>query len=487
MHRWILLSMLWLSSSLPAWGATFYLNPATGSNSNPGTQAAPWQTLGKVASSVGPGDTVNIQGGTYRQSQYAGGENYFLWTSSHAKGASGQPITIQAAPGETVILDGQQNTYGFYFYATQVTDYYVIVQNLTFRNFRGVAVGIGGGIAGAKARHVAVLNTVMEDFSPQLTGAIAVGHASHYVLRGNRMRNIGDPRLGGSPPPDSQHFIYIGEDSQDGVIDGNVMDGNAGFGIHFWGHSNFGLTTRQSIIRCNTVSNAWDTTMILAGTNYVNTYVYHNSFRQDRVPYPAVDQRMALTLLSWHLSTQLRHTRVLNNRGEGYVQYGAVWSDDNQRFGDDLVLDFNRWQVQGPPHYHWDGAARDLGQMRSAYGYELHSGTDTAGTDAGTFLTVTTTAGSGTQMPVQDAGYFFDGYGLVPGDGVQLEGGGSATVLAVDYGTNTLTLGKPLAWRAGQGVSLPYTGSRPNIGPDECGTSAPPQRSRPYALQVIAQ
>src|SRR5438034_11363081 len=89
--------------------ATYYLNPASGNDGNSGTQGSPWKTLDKVASSVGPGDTVNILGGTYTPSQYVGDGTYFVWGSSQAKGAAGNPITIQANPGETVIFDGQQH------------------------------------------------------------------------------------------------------------------------------------------------------------------------------------------------------------------------------------------------------------------------------------------------------------------------------------------------------------------------------------------
>jgi len=66
---------------------------------------------------------------------------------------------------------------------------------------------------------------------------------------------------------------------------------------------------------------------------------------------------------------------------------------------------------------------------------------------------------------VADAGYFFDGYGIVEPDLIQLEGQTQAVAIAtVDYATNTLTLAEPLSWSAGDGVSLPYGGARPDQG-----------------------
>ncbi len=87
--------------------------------------------------------------------------------------------------------------------------------------------------------------------------------------------------------------------------------------------------------------------------------------------------------------------------------------------------------------------------------------------DAGTFLTQTASAGSGTTLPVKDAAYFYDGFGIPgeQGDEIQLEGNSAtAIVVAVDYANNTLTLNRSLSWSSGQGVSLKYNGNAPDIG-----------------------
>ena len=85
--------------------------------------------------------------------------------------------------------------------------------------------------------------------------------------------------------------------------------------------------------------------------------------------------------------------------------------------------------------------------------------------NAGVFLTTTTTAGSETAIPVEDAGFFIDGLGIVPGDRIQLQGQSqTASITSVDYSTNQFTIDTPLTWTAGLGVSLPYAGSAPDIG-----------------------
>ncbi len=86
--------------------------------------------------------------------------------------------------------------------------------------------------------------------------------------------------------------------------------------------------------------------------------------------------------------------------------------------------------------------------------------------DAGSYLTKTTSAGSGTTMQVEDAKYFYDGNNIQgeQGDMIQLENGGTARITNINYATNTLTLDTSLTWDIGEGVSLKYKGLAPDIG-----------------------
>jgi Right handed beta helix region/Pel9A-like, right handed beta helix region len=88
--------------------------------------------------------------------------------------------------------------------------------------------------------------------------------------------------------------------------------------------------------------------------------------------------------------------------------------------------------------------------------------------DAGGFLTSTTSAGSGTAIPVADAKYFNDGYGIsgVSGDTIRV-GSNTVTVRAVNYSLNTITADRSISWNKGDGVSYAYYGSKPDIGAHE--------------------
>jgi hypothetical protein len=97
--------------------------------------------------------------------------------------------------------------------------------------------------------------------------------------------------------------------------------------------------------------------------------------------------------------------------------------------------------------------------------FDFHLQASSPAIDQGVFLTVTSSAGSGTVIPVQDAGYFIDGFGVIQGDVIQLAGQSQTLrVLGVDYAINQLTVDSSVTWTAGLGVSLPYGGAKPDIG-----------------------
>ncbi len=87
---------------------------------------------------------------------------------------------------------------------------------------------------------------------------------------------------------------------------------------------------------------------------------------------------------------------------------------------------------------------------------------------AGTWLAaVTSSSGSGTSFKVNNAGWFFAGLTaaghVVPGDSIQLQGQArTATIQSISG--NTITFTPALTWTTGQGVSLAYPGSAPNVG-----------------------
>jgi hypothetical protein len=89
--------------------------------------------------------------------------------------------------------------------------------------------------------------------------------------------------------------------------------------------------------------------------------------------------------------------------------------------------------------------------------------------DAGANLTITTEAGSGKVIPVEDPLYFCDGWGLIEGDMIVVGGSKPIRILKVDYERKTLEVDRDLSWKKGDGVNQPFAGKAPDIGPLEKG------------------
>jgi len=113
--------------------------------------------------------------------------------------------------------------------------------------------------------------------------------------------------------------------------------------------------------------------------------------------------------------------------------------------------------------------------------YRLSAGSP--GVAQGAFLTKTTAQGQSATVPVADASFFTDGFGITAGDMVKLQGTAQAVqVTHVDYAANTLTLAQSVAFSSGQGVSLDYQGTAPDIGVSGTGGAIAPLP--PTSVQV---
>jgi len=136
------------------------------------------------------------------------------------------------------------------------------------------------------------------------------------------------------------------------------------------------------------------------------------------------------------------------------------------------------WETNYPAAYQSNFSVLPLFVDETVHNFTLQAGSPLI--DKGAFLTKASNSGSGTIMQVDDAGFFYDGYGIEGeiADEIQLEGQEEkARILNIDYATNTMTLNRELDWVAGQGVSLAYSGAAPDIGAYEY---VPPQAAVVY-------
>ena len=124
-------------------GAVYYV-AKNGSDSNPGTLAAPWLTIQHAATSVAAGDTVNIRAGVYNEAV----------TPTVSGSAAAGSVTFQSYPGETAVIDGtglkvQNGQSGLFNISSRD---YITVSGLEIRNFTSSSdsqVPIGIYVSGA--------------------------------------------------------------------------------------------------------------------------------------------------------------------------------------------------------------------------------------------------------------------------------------------------------------------------------------------------
>ena len=180
--------------------------------------------------------------------------------------------------------------------------------------------------------------------------------------------------------------------------------------------------------------------------------------------------------LFWQNIDALNATRPVINENGAVPVYNTVINNFNQT-SDPLFVN-----ISGTPDP----------TNETQFNFNLQSGSPAI--DAAGFLTtITSVSGSGTSFAVADANYFFDGWGMsaitsasITGDTIQLAGQTQrAKITNVNYSTNTITVDTSLTWTNGQGITLAYEGSAPDIGAYEYvsgGDTTPP--TPPTNVQV---
>src|ERR1700691_1648730 len=130
----------------------YYVSSEIGSNNNVGTsQNAPLASLQAAANLVKPGDTVQVMNGTYTAPTYADAVD--ITTS----GTASAPITFEAAPGQTPVID---STGGWN--AIDIQASYIVVSGFTVvggaakYNLQSAFAGYGTGNANLDGNGIVV-------------------------------------------------------------------------------------------------------------------------------------------------------------------------------------------------------------------------------------------------------------------------------------------------------------------------------------------
>ncbi|MBN1962059.1 MAG: hypothetical protein JW841_14035 [Deltaproteobacteria bacterium] len=244
------------------------------------------------------------------------------------------------------------------------------------------------------------------------------------------------------------------------------------------------LRTKNNIVRRNEFifEGGAGITLVASGVHDSSfDHIYHNVFYQNgNSPLNAGDQRHSAALLldNWDGNSNpkpisgvaIKNNLFFNNSNDDIYFYYTDPAD--QIVSGNYFAQTSKTAVPGPnvesradPMFTDVSAPADVDHI-SDFDFSLRDGSPAI--DRGEYLTTTVGSGSGTELKVADAAYFIDGFGIVEGDRIQLEGQTIvAKIIAIDYNGNRLTLdpATPLdPWNDGQGVAMPYKGAKPDIG-----------------------
>ncbi len=508
--------------------ATYYVDGRRGDDGNNGQSlAASWRTLGKANSELQPGDTVHIREGTYNQTirpDRSGTQGNYI---TYAAYNSEEVVVTSASDGADlrdrhyIKIDGLRflNVGGFWVnmnMASGGSSTYNIIQNCHMEE----ALGWAGFWLEGSAQYNKIINNRIIGYASPDDLIYLRGGANHNVIEENDLRYgahnsinvnvnclrnvIRNNRVWN--PWHTSVGSWRGSDWT--LIEGNVIldsgEDHEDIPIHPSGqderqvsrdkdrqyHHSIQLGSSDCIIRGNIMVNnggmeldTYDPAKALRNRVYNNTF-YKNShglYSESGNPvYGNVIKNNILKdnteyAISSHISstTGENENYYVANDVIGAIRISHLGGTRDLSYFQSNYPAFFSGNMQADPSWINAGAVTsdDNLNLDPAW-FDVRSTSPVI--DAGVFLTETTSAGSGTLMPVQDASYFYDGWGILgeQGDLIQLEGQTqTARIVSIDYDNNRITVDRPLSWTAGRGVSLPYHGTSPDIGAFEFGSA----------------
>ena len=269
---WLTFFVLILFASSPAFAASYYVS-TNGSDSNPGTQAAPFKTIARGSRALAAGDTLLIRAGTYAEAMYHG-----LGGFTFRSGTAGDYTRYAAYPGDEgkVIVKPPGGNIVVFMGGHS----YVEIKGLVLD-----AVNTSGG---------AVIITREKDLNNRIinneirNGRQGIGGGGNHEIIGNNIHHM------------RGYGIYTGENN--GLVEGNIFHDNGGYAIHLFQQSH---TANNWVIRNNVFFNN--------GRGYY--------FEDAGVPQL---RKVQAVLISRGTNNQFYNNLVYNNNSGVFVGMGAI-------------------------------------------------------------------------------------------------------------------------------------------------------------------
>ena len=498
-------------SPSPAFSAEYYLSP-NGSDYSPGTSAEPWKTLAKANQSIYPGDIVTLMPGSY--------SGYLKPARS---GTAEAPIIFRAATRRTarieqvwldkvdyIHIEGlhiEPSSSGSEWFASYTTKH-VTVTDCLMENAKNDV-----GIKVYDSEHFTLRDSVMQNCwypgTDRVTNMIKFQNCRYIVIEGNSITRAGHSPLQFYPPGSNQYIVIRGNvfhaawsrnfelfSAKDVLFENNIIAGaydggqtadprskffvdngifrfnrvyrNSGIPLGAWIYYS-GTVLKHARMYNNVFHDNYEAAWLIGGgTGELSDIIFQNNIFYGNDPGGSGCQIRVE-------NGNTRDVKFFNNvfkatqqGATGSIWFNSVWSSVS-------AIDVSTAQSLYPSQFQGNLEIAPQFLDESNYGHGLSSTSPLR--DAGKPLTQAVGSGDGDTLQVADVSYFFDGFGIEGEIGDLIVIGTStqeARVVQVDRSQNTLKLDRSVTWSAGDPVSLPWTGSAPDIGVYEYGDEGMP-------------
>lgn len=521
-NKFLLITFLFLGSSLQA--SEYYISK-NGSDSSPGTIDQPWNTIGMANSSLSAGDTVFIRAGEYREvikPTRSGSKDSFITYSGYL---NENPV-ITDSPGNTAIVLTSRSYIkiqnlkvdGKNLRPNANLDDWIIIDNGHYNVIQDCTLqyATDDGITLTNATHNQIINNTMDGAGHFDVDTVGIGEiisfrnsSNHNLFKNNTTARGGHNILlvvdssfnaivsntfdnqwtttGGyrSVVLKGSNVAYGWNLFEDNILTGTLeaADGNATAAMDVEGK---GQIIRRNFF-FNNAEHAISGSARIGKTVIVDNYIYNNTFYDNGGPelewreYASTTELISGNVfknnigfknrqdpMNANLDTNIHLALNSNMGGNTYISNNLMKAnpgDANVRIKFASKVSLSDAQTAYPSNFS-KNIQKDPGfvSQNPSKRNDFQLLADSNCIDAGDFLTTTTSASSGTLISVDAAGYFTDGFGVMAGDLVQVGSNAPVQIKKVDYSRNLITVNKDISWNKGDGVSLPYSGSAPDIG-----------------------
>ena len=500
----LLILLFALGSQLGA--ADFYVDTSNpnANDINPGTASQPWKTIAKANQTLSAGQRAYIKQGVYN-----------TYISPVHSGTATNPITYAAYGSDSVTVSNAQwvvrlvgnsniivqgingsncdqfvslvsashNTIGYCNFYQQrsssiwsASEMYMSSQyNWVHHCLFGNAGHLNTNTAWGTCFWIGDDSSTIDHSDYNLVENNTMFHGGHDVLTVSGSHNvIRDNYLHNenwSSGYGERCMMVMGHDEVGArnLFEGNriAFSGYLPLGVGGGGSAGMALVSRTNIVRFNCFYGNSEPGLRLAvvATYYTSPQynaIYNNTFYKNGVSTTSPQNTLnGLSLAYWGGTNYIVGNMIKNNLFYQNPGNNAPIVFDGVNQGDQILA--ANWLGTTNPLF------MDITTPMNATNPSIpdfHLQTNSSCIDQGAFLTAITSAtGSGTSFQVADPNCFMDGWGIVQGDQIQLQGSTQrATITNIDYVSKTIRVNTSLTWTQNQGISLAYAGAAPDVG-----------------------